>query len=143
MVPGVIIMERKISLGENQDSYTLPREELGQDEIILEQDGQPVAAVVPIARYRAFQVWRKVQEEYSDEAFEREREAFERLKPTLLKTHAGKCVAVLNGEVVEMGDDKMAVLKRVYDRFGYVPVYVQQVESSPRVYAFPHRKVVS
>jgi hypothetical protein len=26
-------------------------------------------------------------------------------------------------------------------RFGYVPVYVQQVEEQPRVYKLPHRKV--
>jgi hypothetical protein len=34
------------------------------------------------------------------------------------------------------------VLDSIYDRFGYVPVYIQQVEEQPRVYKLPHRKVV-
>ena len=75
------------------------------------------------------------------DAFERERQAFERLKPELLRTHRGQWVAIHQGEVVEAGQDRSHVLDSVYDRFGYVPVYVQLVEEHPRVYQLPHRKV--
>jgi len=75
------------------------------------------------------------------EAFEQERQAFERLKPELLRTHRGQWVAIHQGEVVEAGQDRSQVLDSVYDRFGYVPVYVQLVEEQPRVYKLPHRKV--
>jgi hypothetical protein len=100
-----------------------------------------------MAEYQAFRTWReaKAREEQRRkdlEAFEREREAFERLKPELLRTHRGQCVAILNGQVVESGGDKIEVLDRVYERFGYGPVYVQWVEEQPRIYKIPHRKVV-
>ena len=75
------------------------------------------------------------------EAFERERQAFERLKPELLRTHRGQWVAIHQGEVVEAGQDRSQVLDSVYDRFGYVPLYVQRIEEQPRVYKLPHRKV--
>jgi len=77
------------------------------------------------------------------DAFEREQQAFERLKPDLGRTHQGQWVAIYQGEVVEAGQDRSQVLDRVYDSFGYVPVYVQQVEEQPRVYKLPHRKVAS
>jgi len=75
------------------------------------------------------------------EAFEQERQAFERLKPELLRTHRGQWVAIHQGEVVEAGQDRSQVLDSAYDRFGYVPVYVQLVEEQPRVYKLPHRRV--
>ena len=75
------------------------------------------------------------------EAFERERQAFEHLKPELLRTYRGQWVAIYQGEVVEASKDRSQVLDSVYDRFGYVPVYVQLVEEHPRVYKLPHRKV--
>ena len=64
----------------------------------------------------------------SEQAFERERAAFERLEPELLKTHRGKFVAVVNEQVVDVGDDRVKLVLRVHDRFGYRPIYVQLVE---------------
>ena len=52
------------------------------------------------------------------EAFEREWQAFERLKPELLCTHRDQWVAIYQGEVVEAGQDWSQVLDSVYDRFG-------------------------
>jgi len=70
----------------------------------------------------------------SEQAFERERAAFERLEPELMKTHRGKFVAVVNEQVVDVGDDRVKLVLRVYDRFGYRPIYVQLVEEHlPRV----------
>ena len=140
---------RRVVLKERHAPYTLAIEEeaLSREPFILERDGEPVAAVIPMAEYEAFRAWReaRVREEKRRKdlkAFEREREAFERLKPELLRTHRGQCVAILNGQVVESGSDKMEVLDRVYERFGYGPVYVQWVEGQPRIYKIPHRKVV-
>ena len=64
--------------------------------------------------------------------WERERRAFEQLKPSLLDEHAGKYVAVHNGQVVESGDDQAAVAMRAYSRHGYVPIYVGLVSTSPQ-----------
>jgi antitoxin (DNA-binding transcriptional repressor) of toxin-antitoxin stability system len=115
--------------------------DLEQGPLILEHEGKPVAAVVPIAEYREFEAWREREARtraVSDEAFERERAAFERLKPELLKTHHGKFVAVVNEQVVDMDIDRVKLILRVYDRFGYRPIYVQLVEEHP-----PRRRLPS
>jgi antitoxin (DNA-binding transcriptional repressor) of toxin-antitoxin stability system len=56
-------MTKKLTLRESHPPYTLSIEEedvLGQEPIILERDGQPVAAIVPLAEYDAFQAWQEV-----------------------------------------------------------------------------------
>jgi antitoxin (DNA-binding transcriptional repressor) of toxin-antitoxin stability system len=56
-------MTKKLTLRESHPPYTLSLEEedvLGQESIILERDGQPVAAIVPLAEYDAFRAWQEV-----------------------------------------------------------------------------------
>jgi PHD/YefM family antitoxin component YafN of YafNO toxin-antitoxin module len=131
-------MAKTVSLKEAQATYSLSldKADLTQGPLILEHEGEPVAAVVPIAEYREFETWRKREARTrteSDETFERERAAFERLKPKLLKTHRGKFVAVVNEQVVDVDTDRVKLVLRVYDRFGYRPIYVQLVkEHLPR-----------
>ena len=139
---------RRVILKEAHAPYTLAIEEeaLSHEPFVLERDGETVAAVIPIAEYEAFRAWREARgrekKQREDlEAFEHERQAFERLRPELLRTHRGQWVAIYQGEVVEAGQDRSQVLDSVYDCFGYIPVYVQQVEEQPRVYKLPHRKV--
>jgi Family of unknown function (DUF5678) len=63
--------------------------------------------------------------------WERERGAFLRLLPELLRTHRGKFVAVHDEQVVDSGDDPIALIKRVHARFGYVPIHVEEVAAQP------------
>jgi len=59
--------------------------------------------------------------------------AFERLKPELLQTYRGRFVAIYKENVVEVGDNELDLIDRVYERFGYVPCYVELVaENVPR-----------
>jgi len=71
-------MPRTVTLKEAQAPYILSLDEatLGQETVVLEREGRPVAAVVPFAEYEAFAVWRRRQEE--EEAFWREQEEWER-----------------------------------------------------------------
>ena len=140
---------RRVVLKEPHAPYTLAIEEeaLTRERFILERDGEPVAAVILMDEYQDFRAWREARDREEQrrkdlEAFEQERQAFERLQPELLRTHRGQCVAILNGQVVESGSDKIEVLDRVYARFGYRSVYVQRVEEQPHLYKVPHRKVV-
>jgi PHD/YefM family antitoxin component YafN of YafNO toxin-antitoxin module len=138
-----MIMAKTVSLKEAQATYSLSldKTDLAQGPLILEHEGEPVAAVVPIAEYREFEAWQEREAKtraVSDQAFERERAAFERLKPELLKTHRGKFVAVVNEQVVDMDTDRVKLVLRVYDRFGYRPIYVQLVEEHP-----PRRRLPS
>ncbi len=63
--------------------------------------------------------------------WEREREAFKRMLPELLKTHRDQYVAVYQEKVVDSGDDLIAVVLRVYARYGYVPTYADLVTDQP------------
>lgn len=140
---------KTIVLRESQAPYTLSvdDETLTREPVFLERNGQPVAALVPIAEYKAFQAWQQADErrhrrQQQTEAFERERATFERMKPELLRNYQGKVVAIYQGKVVEVGTEIGETLDRVYDRFGYVPCYVQRVEEKTHVYKLPHRKVI-
>jgi Family of unknown function (DUF5678) len=73
---------------------------------------------------------------------ERERRAFLRLLPELLKTHAGQYVAVHNEQVVDSGPDDIGLVRRVQQRIGYVPIHVARVERQPRVFRIPGPRIV-
>lgn len=60
-------------------------------------------------------------------ALGREEAAFERLKPTLLKTHLGQFVAIYQGRVVASGEDKFVVLDEVRRDWGNVICFVEKV----------------
>jgi hypothetical protein len=63
----------------------------------------------------------------------REQRAFHDLLPGLLHTNLGQFVAIHEGQVVESGDDKLAVARRAYERFGYLPIYVSRVTAASPV----------
>jgi hypothetical protein len=63
--------------------------------------------------------------------WQREYCAFLRLLPELLKTRRGKYVAVHDEQVVDSGDDKVALALRAYELHGYVPIFVGLVAERP------------
>jgi len=71
-------MPRTVVLKEAQAPYNLALDEatLGQETVILEREGRPVAAVVPFSEYEVFVAWRQQQE--AKEEFWREQEEWER-----------------------------------------------------------------
>jgi len=74
--------------------------------------------------------------------WEREYRAFQRLLPELLKTHCGKYVAIHNEQVVDIGDDPIALIKQVHAKYGYVPIHVDLVvEPPPPPVRIPHRQL--
>jgi hypothetical protein len=64
--------------------------------------------------------------------WQRERAAFCKLYPQLLQTHRGKYVAIHEGQLVDSGDELVALALRVYERFGYVPIYMHLVTDEPQ-----------
>jgi hypothetical protein len=140
---------KTLTLKEAQAPYNVALDDilLSDEVVILEKDGQPVAAVVPMAEYAAFQAWREAEKrrqvrQAEESAIEQEHAAFERMLPELLKQYQGQAVALYKGQVVAVGDDKMDLWSQVRQKLGPVPVYVQKVEYPPRVYKMPRRKVI-
>ncbi len=63
--------------------------------------------------------------------WEREYQAFRRLLPQLLATHAGRFVAIHEGQVVDSGEDKIELALRVLAKIGNVPIHVGLVTEEP------------
>lgn len=67
-------------------------------------------------------------------AFEQEVAAFEQQKPQLLRMHPSKVVAIYQGRVVAVGDDRIQVHDEVMEKYGNVPCYIENVsENAPRL----------
>ena len=73
--------------------------------------------------------------------FEQEKEAFERLKSQLLKTHRGQYVVIHEGKAALFGRDKVELAKQAYQQFGYRPLYVGLVREEPEVVHIPTPRV--
>src|ERR671932_337965 len=83
-------------------------ETLGDETIVIHRNGSPIAVVLPYDEYRKLNAPEqaveangleqpKTVEAISDNpAFERERAAYYRLLPELLKTHKGEWVAIVD-----------------------------------------------
>lgn len=59
--------------------------------------------------------------------FVREKDAFHRLLPELLKTHRGQYVAIHDGQVIAVGDERRPVIDEARKIAGYVDLLVRQV----------------
>ncbi len=83
------------------------------------------------------------QSEDRKKAFEVELAHFERLKPQLLQQYPDRYVAIHQGKVVAVGDDKMDVLATAEAALGNVPLYVGQVTlNGPRRVRMPSSRIV-
>ncbi len=108
----------KITLRESQAPYTVTLDEntLHNDVTFLEQDGAPVAFLLPARLYETFRTWQRRQQVPPQSpqavAFAQERAVFEQMLPQLLRDHPGKVVANYQGKIVEVGDEIGATLER-------------------------------
>ena len=140
---------KTLTLKEAQALYNVLDESQVTESALINHDDRPVRIMVPADEYAAFLAWRKAEQQRqqtaSDEAFRCEVEAFERMKPELLHEYRNRVVAIYNGQIVEVGGENESVADvamRVYERLGYVPVYVQRVEETPRVYKISSPRIL-
>lgn len=141
---------KTLTLKEAQALYNVLDESQVTEAALLDHDDRPVRVMVPADEYAAFLAWRKAEQERQqqsaqNQAFRREAEAFERMKPELLLQYRNRVVAIHDGQVVEIGAENESVADvamRVYERLGYIPVYVHRVEETPRVYKISSPRIV-
>jgi hypothetical protein len=77
-----------------------------------------------------------------EDKWHREKKAFRRLLPTLLQTHKGQYVAIHEGEVVDTDSDLVALGRRVYRQFGYIPIYMDLVAEKPTIVRIPRYRII-
>lgn len=76
--------------------------------------------------------------------WQREYQAFLRLKASLLATHTGQYVVVHDGAVVDTGLDDVALALQFFKQHGNVPVHIGLVTDGPETAArIPHYRVRS
>jgi len=75
--------------------------------------------------------------------FEKEKRAFEEMKDKLLRdpNFQGKYVAVVGGKVVDVGEDKIELAKRVYKKYGYIPMFIGFLGKRKRVVEVPSPEI--
>jgi hypothetical protein len=111
---------------------------MAQGPAILQRNGKPVGVLLSMLDYQALHSQPKPVPPLDSPSvpaeFLREVEAFEKLKPKLLKQqeYCGRVVAIHQGQVVAVGDDDMEVLGLVWDQFGEVPCYIEKVQPELR-----------
>ncbi len=141
---------KTVTLKEAQALYNVLDESQVTEAALIDHGDRPVRILVPADEYAAFLAWRKAEQERQqqstqDQAFRREVEAFERMKPELLSQYRNRVVAIHNGQVVEVGNESESVADvamRVYERLGYIPVYVNRVEETSRIYKISSPRIV-
>jgi len=117
-------------------------EEVAEGPVVIRREGKPYAVAIPLDDYRRFQKWREEVEreariQAQDEAWEKERAAFHRLKPQLLQTHRGLYVAIHGGQVVDADADNLALARRVMSKLKDMPFYLQLVSEETRTFEVP------
>lgn len=75
-------------------------------------------------------------------AFQRNLAAFHRMLPGLLKQYPGKAVAFLDGELVGVGEDRVALAKEMWATYGRVELLVREVTRTPRVLHINHHQTI-
>ena len=125
---------REVDLEEAQAGSRLnvDASEVGREPILVRRRGEAVAALVPISEYEAFTAWREANggeqsRQANEAAFWREREAYIQSEETLRRQYNGLYVAFRGGKLVDADADESALIMRLYERFGSVPVYVRRV----------------
>jgi len=74
-----------------------------------------------------------------EEIFEKERASFLKLKKKLIgdPNYRGKYVAIVGGRIVDTDHDKIMLAKRVYNKHGYIPMYIGKVTEKERILEYP------
>ncbi len=82
-------------------------------------------------------------EENLEEEFRREAEAFAKMKRGLLRkeSYKGKFVAIYKGDLIDCDKDLGELAKRVYGKFGYVPIYMDKVVEEEEVLEIPSPEI--
>ena len=70
---------------------------------------------------------------------EEEREAFLKIRDKLIRDplYNGKYVAIFQGAVVGCDEEKERLAEAVYEKYGYVPIYIDKVAPSERHVEIP------
>lgn len=87
---------------------------------------------------------KKIELIFNKLKFNMEKEVFLKLKPRLLKNkkYVNTYVAIHNGEIVGFNDNKIELMKMIYNEIGYVPLYIDKITKEKTVYRLSSPKEI-
>lgn len=97
---------------------------LQEEPHVIEHRGKPVAVITPLVRIPP------LSNRALDEQLARQKEeiaAFQQMYPQLLEKYTGQVIAIYQRQVVATGHNRREVLRKVWERFGPVPCYIERV----------------
>jgi hypothetical protein len=74
-------------------------------------------------------------------SIKKEKRSFLNMKKDLVenKTYNNKFIAILNGKIVDFDVDNRKLAKRVYEKYGYIPIYIDKVEKETKTFEISTR----
>ena len=127
-------MTRTLRLKEHTAGYNTLSEitEPVTEPLVIERDGQTLGVLISAEDYRkvAPLIAREPASPWIEEQtrlIKLEIEAYERLKPELLKSHGGQWVAILDGELQDSDVSESALVQRVHIKFGSRTMLIRQI----------------
>ena len=76
-----------------------------------------------------------------EDAIEKERLAFLRKLPNLLRRYEGQFVAIYQGQVVGHHEDDEELARQMYEKLGDALFYIAKVEKYPTIWEIPSPEV--
>ena len=75
----------------------------------------------------------------AEQVFQREKASFMRWREDLLgdPSYLNKFIAVVGGKVVDSDLDENVLAQRVYEKHGYIPIYIGKIELEEKVLEVP------
>jgi hypothetical protein len=130
------------TLREVRTPYTInPNDEsLTSEPLLIRRNGEEW--IVVAMRHEDYQRWLAQNPTPSkhETDFERNRAAFKKLLPDLLKQHEGQWIAIVNEQAAAFATSANQVLEKV-GALGDVPLYIQEVRAQPRIYKMTSRRI--
>jgi hypothetical protein len=79
-----------------------------------------------------------------DRVFEREKRAFLEIKGRLIADphYTGKYIAIVDGEIAGVGDDRIKLAREIYAKKGYVTMYIGEVSQQDSIAEEPSFEVL-
>ena len=82
------------------------------------------------------------EQEPGEELLAAQERAFHKRRARLLRRYEGQFVALYQGRVVGHGPSDEDLSRRMFEKFGDAPFFIQRVEKEPTVYEVPSPEVV-
>ncbi len=137
---------KRIELRETSAIYSTALDDLlkSDEPVVIEREGHPIGAFMPLELYRHFLAWWDFAKWREQElaSLETDRAAYLAMRDELLRTHRGEHVCFREGKLVGIDRDEQKLHDQVSKQFGRGPIYLHKVEDPEPIYHIRSPRIV-